>query len=91
MQFLFRLCARWWRWHVVDHRCLAAFGDGERFSQQNVAMIEENVRVWFCHQMTHRWLNTRFDLVSILVQGSAAFSCVYHLRVMMIRSALWID
>ena len=49
-----------------------------RFANQNQAKVEENLRVWFCHQLTHRWLNMRFDLISLNLQAAAAIFCVYN-------------
>ena len=30
------------------------------------------------HQCTHRWLNTRFDLISLVLQAAAALACVFY-------------
>jgi ABC-type multidrug transport system fused ATPase/permease subunit len=56
---------------------IRSFGDNHRFVLQNEDKVEENLRVWFCHQLTHRWLNMRFDLISLVLQAAAAISCVY--------------
>ena len=47
---------------------IRCFGDGQRFTTQNEAKVEQNLRVWFINQCTHRWLNTRFDLISLILQ-----------------------
>jgi ABC-type multidrug transport system fused ATPase/permease subunit len=61
---------------------IRSFGDNGRFALQNEAKVEENLRVWFCHQLTHRWLNMRFDLISLVLQAAAALSCVYFRETM---------
>eukprot|EP01051_Picozoa_sp_SAG22_P002272 SAG22_NODE_100_length_20558_cov_10.189305_7_plen_738_part_00 len=56
---------------------IRCFGDDGRFKAQNEAKVEQNLRVWFINQCTHRWLNTRFDLISLVLQVAAALFCVY--------------
>ena len=57
---------------------IRTFGDSDRFAGQNKDKVEENLRVWFCHQLTHRWLNMRFDLISLVLQAASALFCVYY-------------
>eukprot|EP01052_Picozoa_sp_SAG31_P031802 SAG31_NODE_3412_length_4303_cov_2.825167_2_plen_448_part_00 len=57
---------------------IRCFGDEPRFIKDNQVRVENNLRVWFINQCTHRWLNTRFDLISLVLQAAAALFCVYY-------------
>jgi ABC-type multidrug transport system fused ATPase/permease subunit len=62
---------------IVGLTTIRSFGDQTRFIEHNASMLEQNTRCRWSDALTQRWLNLRFDQVSVMLIAVACFAAVY--------------